>query len=143
MNFFRRLKKRTMITWSILLSLSLIVAQGVTLHVHSVDHDYYGHYQQDHADNSHSEHSHVSKAHFSHDASHGDYHEEIFSEVDVSPSGLLKASFTQILSFVLITFIVLLALPMLVGQVLGHRRDSNVLHYQCYLISPPLRAPPL
>ena len=89
------------------------------------------------------EHEHLSKAHFAHDQSHGDHHEEVFSEVDVSPNGILKAPSAQILFFAVITFILLLAWPVFAGRVLYYRRDSDPFHYLCYLFSPPLRAPPL
>jgi len=135
-----------MILWSILLSLSLVFAQGATLHVHDMDHEHHTHHNHGHEviDSAHpAEHSHASKAHFSLDASHNDHHDDITSEVDVSPNGLLKASSAHVLFFAIIAFSLLLTLPARVGQAVRYRGDSDLFHYHCYLFSPPLRAPPL
>lgn len=145
MEHFRRFKQWTVVLWCILLSLSLILAQGVTLHVHHQDHDHHTHHHHGHdlIDSAHdAEHSHSSKAHFSLDASHDDHHNEIITEVDVSPNGLLKAPGTQVLFFVFITFVLLLTLPTSTRRAPRHRRESHPYHYLCYLFSPPLRAPP-
>lgn len=143
MEVIRRLNQRTVILWSVLLSLSLVFAQGTTLHVHAIDHGHHYAHDHSHSGDHSADHSHISKAHSAHDDSHGHHHVGGSSEVNISPNGLLKAPYAKILLFAIITFILLLALPALIERVLRYHRDSNQCYFCCYYFSPPLRAPPL
>ena len=122
-----------------MLSLSLFFAQGVTLHVHTLDHGHDGHWHG-HLAGVTGDHAHFSKAHFSHI---GD-HDHIVSEVDISPNGMLtKLVSSHVLILAFIAFILLLS-PTAVSRRLVHcYSEGRLALYRCYLLSPPLRAPPL
>ena len=85
---------------SLLLSLLLLCAQGVGLHVHNLDHG--------HDDNQSHGHAHVSQAHFAHDTSHKGHQGNVTSEIDVSPDGLLKIASNNVFAIALITFFFIL-----------------------------------
>ena len=142
MNFLREMKKRNLYLWTIMLSVALLCAQGVKLHVHDLDHDHgqqHGHIPVEGI----SEHSHLSTAHLSYDASHADHHEEIVSEVDVGQDGLLTKISSNIflLAILVSTFIVFL--PGFYRYTFHRRRENDTNIPWRYHISPPLRAPPL
>lgn len=141
MKYLRKMKKSTLCLWAVLLSLALLCAQGVKLHVHLLGHDHHNHH--DHqgqllAD----DHTHISIAHLSLDNSHSDYHDQVVYESDVCPDCLLtkisnKAPLTALLS---ILFILLL-----IGvnrHTYELHRDDNILFSYWFYFTPPLRAPP-
>ncbi|NOX43621.1 MAG: hypothetical protein GXP19_07805 [Gammaproteobacteria bacterium] len=141
------MKKRTLFLWTLLLSMVLLCAQGVKLHVHSLDHDY----DQTHshiAAEAAAKHSHLSEAHLSTDISHGDHHDEMVSEVDVSPYGLLKKGLlkkvsTSALTLALLATVVILLFAGFYQQIYHRRRAKDFIFRWRYLLFPPLRAPPL
>lgn len=142
MTFFRQTKKHTLFLWILLLSTVLLCAQGVKLHVHSFGHDH---------DQRHShialevevEHSHLSEVHLSTDVSDDDHHDEAVSELDLSPSGLLKKVSNSVLTLALLATVLTLLFPGFYQQIVHRRRDKDVFLPWRYLLSPPLRAPPL
>jgi len=142
MGFFRRINKRTLLLWSLLLSLSLLCAQGVSLHAHSLDHEHDGYHNHTHAIGEANDHTHISKAHFTHDTSHNDHHDGVASEIDVSPDGLLKHSNT-VFAIALVVFLFTLITFVCSRQLLHYCRESKLIPHRHYVISPPLRAPPL
>lgn len=142
MEFFRRINKRTLLLWSLLLGLSLLCAQGVGLHVHNVDHGHDEHQSHVHATDEADDHAHMSKAHFTHDTSHNDHHDDVASEIDVSPDGFLKNSSNNILAIALIAFFFILVLFVSSRQLVHCCRESKLILHRYYLLSPPLRAPP-
>jgi hypothetical protein len=142
MTFFRQTTKRTLFLWALLLSIALLCAQGVKLHVHSIDHDHDR--QHSHiAAEAVAEHSHLSEAHLSSDVSHGDHHDEVVSELDVSPDGLLKKASSNVVVLALLAAVFTLLLPGLYQQIFHRRRDKDAILPWRYLLSPPPRAPPL
>jgi len=139
MEFFRRINRLALLLWSVLITLSLLSAQGVALHVHSFEHG---------SDESHvhgmdevSDHAHLNQVHFTYDETHNDYHDGVVSEIDVSPEGLLK-SFNNVLAIVLVAFIVSVVMLSTARLLLCRYRDSKLTVNKHYVLSPPLRAPP-
>lgn len=145
---FRQTKTRTLFLWVLLLSLALLCAQGVKLHVHELGHGH-GHDHKHDLQHSHidpgfaAEHSHLSEAHLSTDISHGDHHDELVSELDASPDGLLKKVSTSILALALFATVLTLLFPGFYQLIFLRHRDKGVILSWQYLLSPPLRAPPL
>lgn len=142
MNFHRKTKNRTLYFWAILLSMALLCAQGVKLHVHDLDHDHdqqHGHIPAEDT----VEHSHLSVAHLSSDISHADHHEEVVSEIDASQDGLLikLSSSISLLAILATVFTLLLSGFYRYRFYLRRENDSNIPWR--YHMSPPLRAPPL
>lgn len=125
-----------------MLSIALLCAQGVKLHVHDLDH---GHDQQ-HAHTpaeGTAEHSHLSTAHLSSDISHTDHHDEIASEVDASQDGLLVKISNSIFLLAILAYAFIVFLPGFYRFTFSRRRENNTNIPWRYHISPPLRAPPL
>lgn len=142
MRFFRETKKRTLYLWTILLSLALLCAQGVKLHTHDLDHNHdqqHGHTPSEAA----VEHSHLSEAHLSTDVSHDDHHDEMTSELDANPNGLLKKVSNSVLTLALLATVFILLFPGFYQQIFHRRRGKAIFIPWRYLLSPPLRAPPL
>jgi len=142
MEFFRRINKRTLLLWSLLLCLSLLCAQGVVLHVHSMDHGHDDQQSHIHAADEANDHAHMSKAHFTHDTSHNDHHDSVASEIDVSPDGLLKNSSNNIFAIALISFFFILVMFVPSQRLIHCCRESKLILHRNYVLSPPLRAPP-
>ncbi|MEN8180010.1 MAG: hypothetical protein ABFS39_15520 [Pseudomonadota bacterium] len=141
MIFFRQTTKRTSFLWALLLSVALLCAQGVKLHVHSIDHDHdqrHGHMTTEAA-----EHSHLSEAHLSSDVSHGDHHDEVVSELDASPDGLLKKVSSNVFMLALLATVFSLLLLGFYQHAFHRRSDNDAILPWRYLLSPPSRAPPL
>lgn len=142
MNFYHKTKKRNLYLWAVLLSVALLCAQGVKLHVHDLNHD---HDQQ----HSHSpaegtvNHSHLSVAHLSSDTSHVDHHEEVVTEIDTSQDGLLIKVSSSISLLALLATVLTLLLPGFNRYTFLPRRENGTNIPWRYHISPPLRAPPL
>jgi hypothetical protein len=142
MNHFRQMKKPILLISTILLAIAILCAQGVKLHVHNFGHD---HQQQFSSISSEvvTEHSHISDIHLTTDASHADHHNEVISEQNASPQALLKqiSNDGPMLAVFVIAFIFLLYSAYVITL---HRRfDINIAIARRYILSPPLRAPPL
>ena len=142
MNFFRKTKTRNLNFLAILLSLALLCAQGVKLHVHNLDHDHGQQHNQTLAEGT-LEHSHLSVAHISSDVSHDDHHEKVVTEIAVSQESLLiKASCVISLLALLATAFTFFLLVFYRYTFHSHREHDANIPWR-YYISPPLRAPPL
>jgi len=137
----RQTKIHALFPWILVLSIALVSTQGVKLHVHGLGHDH---------DQRHShtcpkavEHPHLSEPHLSTDLSHDDYHDEVVSELDANPDGLLKKVSSTVLILALFAMVLTLLLSGF-NQLISHRRRDNGVNLSWrYLYSPPLRAPPL
>ncbi len=147
MEFFHptnKQSKRIVLLWCFLLSLSLLCVQGAKLHVHDLDHRH--HHGQIHAIDGAGDHAHLSKAHFAHDTSHGDHHNDVISEVDISPDGVLKNTNKNANNspFTLALFIFFFTLAIFVAsrRLIQRCREGKLTFHQYYVLSPPLRAPP-
>lgn len=122
--------------------MALLFVQGVKIHVHSIDHDH---------DQQHSyitakgvtEHSHLSEVHLSSDISHGGHHDEVVSEFDASPDGLLKKFSSNVVMLALLATVHSLLSLGFYKQTFHRRRDEGAILPWRYLFSPPPRAPPL
>ncbi len=126
MILFRQTQKQTLFLWTLLLSVALLCAQGVKLHVHNLDHDH----DQQHshiAAETIAEHSHLSEVHLSTDISHGDNHDEVLSELDVSAYGLLKKVSNSVLTLALLVSVFALLLPAFYRQTFHRRRDKDAI----------------
>lgn len=142
MEFFRRVNKRLLLLWGLLLFLSLLCVQGVALHIHSLDYGHGDHHNYSHAIEEESGHAHLSKAHFTHDTSHNDNHDGTVSEIDVSPDGLLKKSSKNISSMALIAFFFILVMFVSSLQLIHRCSESRRSPQRFYFLNPPLRTPP-
>ena len=142
MNYFRRINKWTLLLWSSLLLVWLCV-QGTTLHVHLLDHSHSGFHDHSHAEDEVSDHAHVAKLHFSHDASHEGHHDNVMSEVEISPEGVAKNLSVKLLIFALFAFLFTTLFFNQRCLVIQRNQQSTPLDFGRYVVSPPLRAPPL
>lgn len=137
----QRMQKRTLILWVLLLSVALLCVQGTKLHVHSFGHDH----EQRHSITPEvaTEHLHHSGIHLTTDVSHADHHDEVVSEQDVNPQALLKkiSSYGPMLAIFVIAFTFLVHSFNVIT--LHYRRDNDLIITRRYILSPPLRAPPL
>lgn len=146
MELFRKTKKSTLYYWVIFLSIALVCAQGVTLHVHAVDHDHHQHHSHNH-DSLHEqlstvEHSHISIAHLSADTSHSNHHDQVIYESDACPDCLLTKISSKAPLAALLSVLFILLLTGTYRNTYERRRDDNIL-FSCWLyFTPPLRAPP-
>ena len=142
MNHFRQMKKPTLLIWTVLLAIAIFCAQGMKLHVHSFGHD---DEQQFSSISSEvvTEHSHLSDIHLTTDVSHAAHHDEVISEQNASPQALLKqiSSYGSMLAIFVIAFILILYGPYVIT--LYRRFNINIAISLRYIVSPPLRAPPL
>lgn len=142
MNFYHKTKKRTLYLWAVLLSVAVLCAQGVKLHVHDLTHDH----DQQHSHSPTEEevnHSHLSVAHLSSDISHVDHHEEVVTEIDTSQNGLLIKVSSSISLLALLATALTLLLPSFNRYTFHPRRENDTNIPWRYHTSPPLRAPPL
>ena len=89
------------------------------------------------------EHSHLSDVHLTIDASHTDHHDEVISEKNASPQALLKqiSSISPTLAVFVVAFILMFYGAYAIA--LYRRFDINIAISRRYILSPPLRAPPL
>ena len=144
MILFRQIKKPTLYLWTLLLSVALLCAQGVRLHVHSSGQEHEHDLQHSHiAIEVIAKHSHLSEIHLSTDTSHIDHHDEVLSEIDTSPDGFLKKVSSNILTLALLVTLFTLLLVGFNQQILLRYQDKDAIFTWRYLFSPPLRAPPL
>ncbi len=129
--------------WSLLLSLALLCAQGVTLHVHNLDHGHDDLYADHHtyAIDEASNHGHLSKTHFTHNTSH-DHHDGVVSEVDITPDRLLKNANNSVFSIALFALFFTLIAFVSSRQLVQRSRENKPVPHRFYVLSPPLRASP-
>lgn len=146
MQHLRKMKKSSLVFWVILLSIALLSAQGVMLHVHAVDHDH--HQRQTHNHDSlldqqpTAEHTHISIAHLSADTSHSDHHDRVIYENDACPDCLLTKISHKAPVTALIFMLFILLLTGVCRQSYKRRRDDNIHFSWRFHFTPPLRAPP-
>ncbi len=131
-----------MLLWSLLLILSLLCAQGVTLHIHNLGHEHTELHSLTPDINETNDHPYLSRAHFSHDASHEAYHDEVISEIDISPDGLLKKMANNLIVIALFIFLFTLARLVSSAHFVRPFRKKKLIIQEHYVLSPPLRAPP-
>lgn len=141
MKYLRKTKKSTLSLWALLLSLALLCAQGVKLHVHSLSHEHHNHH--DHQGQlSEGDHTHISIAHLSLDNSHSDYHDQVIYESDACPDCLLTKISTKVPLTALVSVLFILLLIGVYRLAYERRRDNNFLFSCWFYFTPPLRAPP-
>ena len=145
MNFFRQLQKPTLLLWTVALSLAILCAQGVKLHVHDFEHEH-GTSHHDQIDvgsaMASSDHSHANGIHFANDISHVDHHGGNIPELDISPDGLLKKISSSVLTLALLAIFLLSFLPRLTRESYQRHHHIRLRLSRPYYYSPPLRAPP-
>lgn len=127
-----------MLLWSLLLILSLLCAQGVTLHIHNLGHEHTELHSLTPDINETNDHPYLSRAHFSHEA----YHDEVISEIDISPDGLLKKMANNLIVIALFIFLFTLARLVSSAHFVRPFRKKKLIIQEHYVLSPPLRAPP-
>ena len=144
MDFFRQTNKRILLLWSVLLALMLLCAQGVKLHAHDL-----GHGDEHHSSDGHihaieatGDHGYLSKVHFAHDTSHSEHHDDVVSEIDISPDGLLKNTNNSVFAIMLFALFFILMVLISSRQLIQRCRESQLILRSCQIFSPPLRAPP-
>jgi hypothetical protein len=142
MDFFRQAQKHTLILWTVLLSLSILCAQGVKLHAHDFDHGHTGHHHDQLDSGYYSDHAHAGGIHFANDKSHVDHHSGAIPELDASPDGLLKKVSNAVLVLALLSAMSYFLLPGLLRQTYHRIREQKIPLPRRYIHSPPLRAPP-
>ncbi|WP_455218554.1 hypothetical protein [Kaarinaea lacus] len=153
MELFRKTNKSILLYWVIFLSITLICAQGVTLHVHTVDHDHFhGHSQHHSQQHKHdslpdqlitAEHTHISIAHLSVDSSHSSHHDRVIFESDACPDCLLTKISSKVPLAALLSVLFILLLFGIYRRTYERRRDDNILYLFRPHFTPPLRAPPV
>jgi hypothetical protein len=135
-------KNKVLLTWIILLSVVLLFGNSIKLHVHDLSHSH----DQQKSHNlviGHGEHLAVARAHLSIDYSHSDHHMENAIEIDISPNALLKDLSGKVFALVLLSTLILLFLSGFYPFSFRRLHSNNVIFSRRYLLSPPLRAPPL
>jgi len=140
------MNKQSLLTWVVLLSISVLCAQGIGLHVHSMDHEQDGHMvlatsMGDFSKTSHN-HEHISKPHSSLDSSLIYHHSDVSSSIDISPDGLLKNTNNNIFSIDVLAFIFILIMLTPARLILHRIQEPTIKLRNHYILSPPLRAPP-
>ncbi|HEB63319.1 MAG TPA: hypothetical protein ENJ07_02440 [Gammaproteobacteria bacterium] len=143
MTFFRQTNRRASLLWSLLLILSLLFSQDVVLHAHDLDSGYDEHLNHSHTSKGTSDHDYLSKIHSASDLSHSEYHDNILYEVDTSLDGALKNISSTLLALAIFILPFGLINLSLLRQVIYHHRERKLIFYDYYVLSPPLRAPPL
>jgi uncharacterized membrane protein YeiB len=140
MDFFRRQNKKTLLWLTLLFAVALLSVQSIGLHVHELDHGS-DHQNYIHAaDTVADDHTHLTKVHSAHDSTHSEHHDDV-SEIDISPDGFLK-NLTTVFAIALVVY--LLAVVMFsVSRLMVFRQRQNYPLYKYFVLSPPLRAPPL
>jgi len=75
---------------------------------------------------------------FTTDVSHGEYHNELVSEADVSPGVLLKKISDSVLTLALLALILALLFPGFYQRLFHRHCDRRAAFPRWYLFSPPL-----
>ena len=142
MTIFHQMKKRTLFLWVVLLSITLLCVQSMTLHIHAFDQDHeqgYSHIGEEAVN----EHSHLTEAHLSSDISHYYHHDEIMSEIDVNQDALMKKVSSNVIVLAFFSIVITILLSNIFLRIFYRHRNDNINIPWRYLLSPPLRAPPL
>jgi hypothetical protein len=139
MQSFRKTNKRILFAWTILLSLLMLNAQGVTLHVHSFEHTPL---QNHHSIDDLNDHSHLNSAHLSIDSSHDGHHDEVTLEISACPNCILNQASTNVTVLALLAMALMFILPAL-NRTNFFSIHLNISRLWRDYISPQLRAPPL
>ena len=111
------------------------------LHVHNSDHEH-NDQPNGHLINEAGSHEHLSKAHFISATSHDDHHDDLLSEIDISPDGLLKNFNSNAFAIAFFALFFTLMIFASSRQLVQRCRESKLILQSYYLLSPPLRAPP-
>jgi len=149
MDLLRETKKSTLYVWVILLSVALVAAQGVTLHVHAIDHDHlqfhnHLHNHENLLDQATStEPARLSVAHLSADLSHSHHHDRVIYENDACPDGLLTKVSIKLLFTALLFALFVWVLMSVCRHTYIHRSLENIPFLIPFHFIPPSRAPPL
>jgi len=120
------------------LALALMFVQGLKLHVHTYAHDH-GYHEEGVI----SGHAHIDQAHSAHSVPDTEHHDEVLSEVDLLPEGLLKnLSFGALVIALLTTALMVFLAPPFCTRITW--RDNRGLAPVPWrnALRPPLRAPP-
>ena len=136
---FGKTNKRTLFAWTTLLSLLMLYAQGVTLHVHNFEHNPL---QNHHSIDDLNDHSHLNMAHLSIDSSHEDHHDEVTSEISACPACILNQASSNVTVLALLAIVLMFILPARC-QITFFSMDCDISRPWRYYIFPQLRAPPL
>ncbi|MFT6264041.1 MAG: hypothetical protein ACJAWS_000173 [Oleiphilaceae bacterium] len=139
MHSFRKTNKRLLAVWSILLSLLMLNAQGVTLHVHNIEHDPL---QNHHSIDDLNDHSYLKLVHLTTDSSHEGHHADVTSEINACPDCLVNQVLSKI-TMIALQVMALIWILLVVCRTDFPRIHSNIKHPWRHYISPQLRAPPL
>ena len=120
------------------LALALMFVPGLQLHAHTYDHDHVHH-----EEGVISSHAHLDKVHSAHSTADTEHHDDVVSEVDLIPEGLLKSLSFGSLAIALLTAIVIgfFAAPICARITWRGNRNSHPVPWR-YSLRPPLRAPP-
>ncbi|MDX2502974.1 MAG: hypothetical protein QNL62_00655 [Gammaproteobacteria bacterium] len=89
------------------------------------------------------EHLHLTDAHLATDISHGNDHDQIMSEVDISQDGLVKKVSSNPIMLALFVIVLTILASHFYLRIFYRYLDKDAAIPWRYLISPPLRAPPL
>ena len=150
MIIFNQITKPALYLLTLILSVAIVCAQGVRLHVHSLDQDHNHELQQQSHTTTETlkqftqqQHSHPEKIHPASDISHSDHHDQVISELDVSPDAFLTKIISNILILAILSSIFTFLPVNFYQQLLQRYRKETVIISQRFLFSPPLRAPPL
>lgn len=132
-----RTNKSSQFLLIIMICLSLLTTQGITLHGHNLDHSH----DIDHQTEVHNHHP-VSDLHFAHDTTHGDHHDKILVQYDLNDNGVFK-TLVLIIFFPALLLLLLLLVPLCRKSTrIPRQRETSFPLTRFYIHSPPLRAPP-
>jgi len=125
MGFFRQISKRTLLLWSLFVSLCFLCSQGTTLHVHNFDSD--THISHSHMADKANNHAHLSNIHYAKNKTHDEHHDNIAPDIDVSPDGILKSLSNNILTVALLALLFISVLSNSSHQVFHRCRESKLI----------------
>ena len=143
MNTFRKFKKSTLYVWIVVLSVSFLISQNLTLHAHPIGHDHHIHHDHNPDQFSVTDHSHVSIAHLSLDDSHADHHDQVIYESDASPDCLLIKILDNIPLTALMSLLFVLLLFGICRNTYFRQWDKHNIRTRWSHFTPLLRAPPV
>ena len=143
MALFRQHKKTKIHILIGLLSITLLCAQSLQFHIHSL---YHGPLQEFGHESilSNSKHDHPASMHLSIDTSHADHHELVVNEMDASPDTLVRQSSINVPAMdLLILLFTLFFLGIFALYIIRIRHIDDLLLRRRFYFVPRLRAPPL
>jgi hypothetical protein len=129
-----------MLCWVTLLSLTMLCAQGTRLHIHFIDCGKTASMDSAHLQTIPELHQHA-KIHLVTQDAHWMHASDGLSVLDMSPEGLMGKALGIELLFVIVGLL-LIYLPVMIGQSFSRPPDSPFKIHSHYSLSPPLRAPP-